>query len=314
MLIAATYRTDDIHRRHPLRPFLAETDRLRTVERHRAGPLQPRRGARQLAAIMAEAPRRPGRRRVRPLRRQPLLRRGAGLQPARRLLTGISDSLRDLLLVRVEALPEAAQRVREVRRRGRQHRRVPAAGRHHRARRGRPARRAAHRGRRQHPAADRQTATATASGTPWSARRSATTCCPASAAGSTAATPRPSRPTPPWSAPTSAPPGWPATGTPRTIRPRRCPPCCTPPSRPADRHAYAEQYRLLERALELWDTAPEDVRDALRPADYVEATSAAARSAPAARTGTPPAAASSTCWPRSPSPPGSAASANAPSR
>ena len=29
----ATYRSDDIHRRHPLRPFLAEIDRMRTVRR-----------------------------------------------------------------------------------------------------------------------------------------------------------------------------------------------------------------------------------------------------------------------------------------
>ena len=33
VVLLGTYRSDDIHRRHPLRPFLAETDRLRTVER-----------------------------------------------------------------------------------------------------------------------------------------------------------------------------------------------------------------------------------------------------------------------------------------
>lgn len=36
------------------------------------------------------------------------------------------------------------------------------------------------------------------------------------------------------------------------------------------RHAYSEQLRLLERAMELWDTTPEDVRAALRPVDYTE--------------------------------------------
>ncbi len=36
------------------------------------------------------------------------------------------------------------------------------------------------------------------------------------------------------------------------------------------RHAYTEQLRLLERAMELWDTAPEEVRSALRPVDYTE--------------------------------------------
>ncbi|CAM5727212.1 Helix-turn-helix transcriptional regulator OS=Streptomyces alboniger OX=132473 GN=CP975_25275 PE=4 SV=1 [Streptomyces alboniger] len=36
------------------------------------------------------------------------------------------------------------------------------------------------------------------------------------------------------------------------------------------RHAYSEQLGLLERAMELWDTAPEDVRARLRPVDYTE--------------------------------------------
>ncbi|MGO4427825.1 AAA family ATPase, partial [Streptomyces sp. MCAF7] len=33
LLVVATYRSDDIHRRHPLRPFLAEIDRMRAVRR-----------------------------------------------------------------------------------------------------------------------------------------------------------------------------------------------------------------------------------------------------------------------------------------
>lgn len=36
------------------------------------------------------------------------------------------------------------------------------------------------------------------------------------------------------------------------------------------RHAYSEQLRLLERAMELWDGAPEAVRRTLRPVDYAE--------------------------------------------
>ncbi|MFE5700360.1 hypothetical protein, partial [Rhodococcus koreensis] len=36
------------------------------------------------------------------------------------------------------------------------------------------------------------------------------------------------------------------------------------------RHAYAEQLRLLERAMELWDEAPAEVRASLRPIDYAE--------------------------------------------
>src|SRR5690606_13587814 len=34
------------------------------------------------------------------------------------------------------------------------------------------------------------------------------------------------------------------------------------------RHAHSEQLRLLERAMELWDSAPDTVRSTLRPADF----------------------------------------------
>lgn len=37
------------------------------------------------------------------------------------------------------------------------------------------------------------------------------------------------------------------------------------------RRAYSEQLRLLERAMELWETVPEDIRAALRPVDHTEA-------------------------------------------
>src|SRR5690606_25091184 len=36
------------------------------------------------------------------------------------------------------------------------------------------------------------------------------------------------------------------------------------------RHAHSEQLRLLERAMELWDSVPDTVRSTLRPADYTE--------------------------------------------
>ncbi len=39
------------------------------------------------------------------------------------------------------------------------------------------------------------------------------------------------------------------------------------------RHAFSEQLRLLERAMELWDTAPEEVRAGLRMGDYAIAFS-----------------------------------------
>jgi len=39
VVVAATVRTDDLHRRHPLRPLLAELERLSRVERQDLGPL-----------------------------------------------------------------------------------------------------------------------------------------------------------------------------------------------------------------------------------------------------------------------------------
>ena len=74
------------------------------------------------------------------------------------------------------------------------------------------------------------------------------------------------------------------------------------------RHAYAEQLRLLERAMELWDAAPEEVRDRppaprLRRGSYPPCGCEAATRARCAI---------STCWPRRPSPARSAASASAP--
>ncbi|MBK3637721.1 AAA family ATPase, partial [Streptomyces sp. MBT97] len=73
LVVLATYRSDDIHRRHPLRPLLAELDRLRTVRRL------------ELARFTHEG-----------------------------CCTGLTDTLRDLLLVRVEALPESTQTVARI--------------------------------------------------------------------------------------------------------------------------------------------------------------------------------------------------------
>src|SRR5699024_8594565 len=39
--VVLTYRADDLHRRHPLRPFLAEIARLPTVQRLAVDPLAP---------------------------------------------------------------------------------------------------------------------------------------------------------------------------------------------------------------------------------------------------------------------------------
>ncbi|WKX73507.1 helix-turn-helix transcriptional regulator [Streptomyces sp. XD-27] len=112
LLIVATYRTDDLHRRHPLRPALAEYERLRTVTRLELPRFDRTEVRRQLAALRGEAPPEQVLDRV--------FERSEGNaffveELACSILEGspggISDTLRDLLLVRVEALPDEVQRV-----------------------------------------------------------------------------------------------------------------------------------------------------------------------------------------------------------
>ncbi|MCT2592602.1 AAA family ATPase [Streptomyces sp. N2-109] len=110
LILVATYRADDIHRRHPLRPFLAEHDRLRTVRRIELPRLSLTEVRAQIAGIQGVAE--PESELV-----ETIFDRTDGNPFFVEELTencatcGISESLRDLLLVRVEALPEPAQRV-----------------------------------------------------------------------------------------------------------------------------------------------------------------------------------------------------------
>ncbi|UNO43808.1 helix-turn-helix transcriptional regulator [Streptomyces sp. MST-110588] len=112
VLLVATYRSDDIHRRHPLRPFLAEIDRMRTVRRVELARFNRAEVRSQIAGIQGADPEESLVDRV--------FERSEGNaffveELARGIedcaLPGLSDPLRDLLLVRVEALPENAQRV-----------------------------------------------------------------------------------------------------------------------------------------------------------------------------------------------------------
>ncbi|WP_202486325.1 AAA family ATPase, partial [Streptomyces sp. SID4985] len=112
VLLLATYRSDDIHRRHPLRPLLAELDRLRTVRRLELARLTREEVGRQIAGILAAEPD--------PRQVDAIFERSDGnaffveelaVAGCEGCGTGLTDSLRDLLLVRVEALPESAQRV-----------------------------------------------------------------------------------------------------------------------------------------------------------------------------------------------------------
>ncbi|MFE1383732.1 BREX system ATP-binding domain-containing protein [Streptomyces sp. NPDC058740] len=113
IVVVATYRADDIHRRHPLRPLLAELDRLRSVQRIELARFTRVEVHRQLTGILAAEPD--------PLLLDEVFGRSDGnaffveeliaSHECGTALGSLSESLRDLLLVRVEALSEDAQRV-----------------------------------------------------------------------------------------------------------------------------------------------------------------------------------------------------------
>lgn len=116
LLVVGTYRADDIHRRHPLRPLLAELDRLRTVTRIGLDRFSHAEVGRQLTSVLAVAP---GAAVV-----DEIFERSDGnaffVEELARSLESrgdsscLSASLRDLLLVRVEALPGHAQRLARI--------------------------------------------------------------------------------------------------------------------------------------------------------------------------------------------------------
>ncbi|MFE1410399.1 AAA family ATPase [Streptomyces sp. NPDC058746] len=112
LVVVATYRADDVHRRHPLRPLLAELDRLRTVQRIELPRFNRAEVRRQLEGILASQPDEDF--------VDSVFDRSDGnaffveeLVASREngCRAGLTESLRDLLLVRVEVLPDEAQRV-----------------------------------------------------------------------------------------------------------------------------------------------------------------------------------------------------------
>ncbi|MGX4689667.1 helix-turn-helix transcriptional regulator [Streptomyces sp. JNUCC 63] len=115
LLVLASYRSDDIHRRHPLRPLLAELDRLRTVRRLELARFTRQEVGRQIAGIMATEPD--------PAQVDEIFERSDGnaffveelaVAVHERCCPSLRESLRDLLLVRVETLPEPAQRIARI--------------------------------------------------------------------------------------------------------------------------------------------------------------------------------------------------------
>ncbi|MET9519885.1 AAA family ATPase [Streptomyces sp. NPDC002994] len=115
LVVVGTYRADDIHRRHPLRPLLAELDRLRTVRRIELSRFNRLEVHRQLTGILAAEP-------ETALVEEVFTRSDGNAFFVEELAscigtgcaTGLSDSLRDVLLVRVEALPDDAQKVARI--------------------------------------------------------------------------------------------------------------------------------------------------------------------------------------------------------
>ncbi|WP_436500708.1 helix-turn-helix transcriptional regulator [Actinokineospora sp. HUAS TT18] len=114
LMVLGTYRSDDLHRRHPLRPLLAELVRLPQVERLQLAPFGPADSRAFVAALAEER------------LSEPVLREVAGRSEgnaffAEELLAataecggGIPTTLMDVLLARVERLSPAAQSVVRV--------------------------------------------------------------------------------------------------------------------------------------------------------------------------------------------------------
>ncbi|WP_094220594.1 helix-turn-helix transcriptional regulator [Streptomyces diastatochromogenes] len=270
LLVLASYRADDIHRRHPMRPLLAELDRLRTVRRLELARFTREEVARQIAGILATEPD--------PAQVDDIFERSDGnaffveelaVAACQGCCPGLPDSLRDLLLVRVEALPESAQRVARIVAEGGstvEYRLIAAVAQLTeddliealRA------------------AVGANILTATTGGDGYRFRHSLVreavaddllpgersrlnrryaeavetdpTLVPADA--------RVMRLASYWYHAHDAARALPAVLDASVVARRR--------------HAYTEQLRLLERAMELWDSAPDEVRAALRPVDYTD--------------------------------------------
>ena len=202
LLLVCTYRSDELHRRHPLRPFLAEEERRAVVERLEVGAFSQAELAEQVAGILGDAAGAGSRRAAaRAQRGQRVLRRGAARGIGRRGRAAAVESAR-------RPQPAARGTARRLARR--------AA----RGRRGRPALepppargggRAARAGAWSRPCArpwrstcSSRTPTATRSATRCCRRPRTPTCSPASGPRCTSRSPRPCATTPAWPTGTAA--------------------------------------------------------------------------------------------------------------
>jgi DNA-binding CsgD family transcriptional regulator len=113
--LVASYRSDELHRRHPLRPLLAELVRIPDLERVELVPFGREELAQHLRAVAGEP--------VTAAAVDRILARSEGnaffaeelvAAGAMRADVALPDALADVLLGRIEALPELAQEVLKV--------------------------------------------------------------------------------------------------------------------------------------------------------------------------------------------------------
>ena len=261
--LVASYRSDDLHRRHPLRRQVAEWARMPGVERVQLEPLR-RADVRRLVQQLHPDP-------LPEERVRDIVGRAEGnaffveeLVGATRTRTGrIPDDLADAAPGPARpSLDDAARQVVRAAARGR-----PP---------GLPRRCSAPSSTSSPPSSTgpcatpsratcwcRAATTSTRSGTPCSPRRSTTTSCPASGPAARGVRRGPAR----TAAPAAPPPSWPATpGSPRTTRPRS-PRACGPATTRAGVGGAEEAAQHYLQALELWhDTRlPERAADLDHP-------------------------------------------------
>jgi predicted ATPase len=111
VLVVATYRSDELHRGHPVRRLLTELERVRAVERLELRRFSREEVVQQLQAILGAAPE--------PALAEVVFERSEGnaflveemLLVVESGAHEVPPSLRDVLLARVERLSEPAQRV-----------------------------------------------------------------------------------------------------------------------------------------------------------------------------------------------------------
>jgi ATP/maltotriose-dependent transcriptional regulator MalT len=110
VLVIVTFRSDELHRTHPLRPLLAELGRISWVERIELPRLTRQQAAAQIAAIVGDEPA--------PEVVDTVFRRSEGnplfVEHLIGCDAGLPESLRDLVLASVQRLPEETRELLRV--------------------------------------------------------------------------------------------------------------------------------------------------------------------------------------------------------